>query len=100
MPRRCESYWLSSAEGQDIRRWRVLHAAAAEAGLDADALQQAVETGRYTSTVDRHKTTAVEMGATGVPLFIFDEEYVVLGLQPYAAFQVVMELLVQEHLEE
>lgn len=81
------------AEGQDISDWEVLRAVAAEIEINADEMQTNTEKKMYTQTVDMHKQRAVSMGVTGVPLYIFEEKYVVMGLRPYPAFVEVMEQL-------
>lgn len=77
-------------EGQDLSRWHVLAEAAEEAGLDANTMKRKTESGDYKAIIDAHKTELVALGATGVPLYIFDGKYAVIGLQPYEAFQEVM----------
>jgi predicted DsbA family dithiol-disulfide isomerase len=77
-------------EGQDLSRWDVLRTAAQEVGLDANMMQQKTESGTYTAVVDAHMRELAALGASGVPLFIFDRKYAVVGLQPYDAFQEVM----------
>jgi len=78
-------------EGQNLSNWSVLHAAAEEVGLDATAMQQKTESGQYASIIDRRIAELRTLGASGVPLYIFDGKYAVIGLQPYDAFQEVME---------
>ncbi len=77
-------------EGQDLSRWQVLKAAAEEVGLDADVMQRKTENGDYKSILDARMSELFALGATGVPLYIFDGKYAVIGLQPYDAFQEVM----------
>ena len=80
-------------EGEDLSRWDVLRAAAVEAGLDGAAMQRKTENGDYKAKVDAHMAELLALGASGMPLYIFDRKYAVIGLQPYAAFQEVMEHL-------
>ncbi|MFQ5418837.1 MAG: DsbA family protein [Anaerolineae bacterium] len=79
--------------GQDLSSWEMLRAAAGEVGLDAGMMQEKVDNGVYTAVIDTHTRELVALGARGVPLFIFDQTYAVVGLQPFAAFQEVMEHL-------
>lgn len=83
-------------KGQDIGRWDVLRAAAAEAGLDPKAMQQETESGRYQSAVDQQVTEAWSLGITGVPAYILNGKFAIIGVQPYEVFQEAMERLVQE----
>lgn len=87
-------------EGHDLSSWEVLRAAAEETGLDPDAMQQKTENGDYRAAVDAHFAEMVALGATGVPLYIFDGKYAVVGLQPFAAFQEVMEHLAADAEDE
>lgn len=77
-------------EGQDLRSWSVLRAAAVEVGVDADEMQERTENGRYAKIVDQRLAELQGLRASGVPLYIFDGKYAVIGLQPYAAFEEVM----------
>jgi predicted DsbA family dithiol-disulfide isomerase len=81
-------------EGQDLGSWELLHAAAKEVGLDGEIMQGKVESGMYTAVIQAHARELVAVGGNGVPLFIFDQKFAVVGLQPYAAFQEVMEHLI------
>ncbi len=77
-------------EGQDIGRWDVLRAAAVAVRLDPEGMQRETAAGRYRAAVDAQSAEAHAMGITGVPTFIFDGRYVVVGAQPYEAFRGVM----------
>ena len=78
-------------EGQDLSSWTILQEASEEVGLDGDTMQDRTENGDFTGLVDAHKAELIALGATGVPLYIFDNMYAIVGLQPFAAFQEVME---------
>ncbi len=78
-------------EGQNLSSWSILEEAAEEVGLDGHILRHRTENGDFTAIVDTHKAELIALGATGVPLYIFDNKYAVIGLRPYAAFQEVME---------
>jgi predicted DsbA family dithiol-disulfide isomerase len=84
------------AEGQDIGRWEVLRAAAAEVGMDPDAMQRETEAGSYRAVVDRQIAQARALGISGVPTYIFDDQYAVVGAQPYEVFQQAMGRLAQD----
>lgn len=77
-------------EGKDLEDWDVLRGAAAEVGLDPDAMQVATETGRYRQTVDAHIQNAHRLGITGVPAYVVGDRYLIMGAQPYQVFQQVM----------
>jgi len=74
-------------EGQDISRWEVLRAAAEEAGLDPDDMQREVEAGRYTAAVKEQVEEAYALGINGVPTYVLNERYAIVGAQPYEVFQ-------------
>jgi predicted DsbA family dithiol-disulfide isomerase len=74
-------------EGQDISNWSVLRAAAEEVGLDGQAMQQAVESGLYTQDVAAQVEQAYQIGVTGVPTYVINERYAVVGAQPYEVFK-------------
>ena len=83
-------------EGQDISRWEVLRAAAEEVGLSADALQSEVESGKYISSVEEQIAEAHALGITGVPTYILNDRYAIVGAQPYDVFRQVITRLMAE----
>lgn len=74
-------------EGQDISKWDVLHSAAEEAGLDADDMQNQVESGKFTSEVAGQVQWAYRIGVTGVPTYVINDKYAIVGAQPYEVFK-------------
>lgn len=83
-------------EGEDLGEWEMLRAAAVEVGLDPDEMQRKTESGGYQAVVDEHIETARALGITGVPVYIFDDKYAVVGARPYDVFQEVMDYIVSE----
>ena len=75
------------ADGQDISRWDVLRSAAEEVGLDADDMQAVVDSGKHTDEVAEQVQHAQEIGVTGVPTYVINDRYAVVGAQPYKAFK-------------
>jgi predicted DsbA family dithiol-disulfide isomerase len=73
-------------EGQDIGNWAVLRAAAAEAGLDPDAMQAAVSGGECSAALDEAIQQAMEWGITAVPTYILNGEVEIVCAQPYPVF--------------
>jgi predicted DsbA family dithiol-disulfide isomerase len=67
-----------------------------EAGLDAAALRQALEDGTYRQQVDDGINWARSIGVTGVPTFIFEEQWAIVGAQDYNVFQSIMSRLGKE----
>jgi len=74
------------AKGEDIGQWRVLQEAAVEVGLDADEMKLEVESGKYTQIVRGQVEEAAQTGIDGVPTYVLNEEYVIVGAQPYENF--------------
>jgi predicted DsbA family dithiol-disulfide isomerase len=75
------------ADGFDISKWDVLRSAAEEVGLDADDMQTVVDSGRYTVQVVEQVQWAQQIGVTGVPTYVINDRYAIVGAQPYEAFK-------------
>jgi predicted DsbA family dithiol-disulfide isomerase len=84
------------AEGLDISQWDVLRSAAREAGLDAEEMQHEVETGRYTAHVEEQVQRAYHMGISGVPTYVIDDRYALVGAQPYDVFKRALAQVVKQ----
>jgi predicted DsbA family dithiol-disulfide isomerase len=74
-------------EGLDISKWNILRAAAEEVGLDANDMQSVVDGGKYTAEVAAQVRQAQEIGVTGVPTYVINDRYAIVGAQPYEAFK-------------
>lgn len=88
------------AEGQDPSQWEVLRSAAEEVGLDADEMQQEVEGGKYTATVVDQVRWAYQIGVTGVPTYVINNKYGIVGAQPYEVFKNALEQIAREAPDE
>ena len=75
------------AEGQDPSQWDVLRAAAEEVGLDAHEMQREVESEKYTAHVADQVRWAYQIGVTGVPTYVINNRYAIVGAQPYEVFK-------------
>ncbi|MBL8077202.1 MAG: DsbA family oxidoreductase [Anaerolineales bacterium] len=75
------------ADGLDISNWGVLRAAAEEVGLDGADMQQVVESGTYTAEVAGQVQQAQQIGVSGVPTYVINDRYAVVGAQPYEVFK-------------
>ena len=73
--------------GLDISTWEVLRAAAIETGLDADEMQGKVESGQYTAQVQAQVDRAHALGVSGVPMYVLNNRYGIVGSQPYEVFK-------------
>jgi len=78
------AYWEAE---ENIGDAEVLCRLGAECGLDAAQLRDALADGRYAERVDGQIAWARSAGITGVPTFIFDESFALVGAQEYAVFQ-------------
>lgn len=58
------------ADGRDLADLDVLADVGAQAGLDPDAVREAVESGRFTSRVQEEQRQAHELGVGGVPALL------------------------------
>ena len=75
------------AEGQDPSQWDMLRSAAEEAGLNADEMQREVENEKYKTSVEEQVRWAYQIGVTGVPTYVINDRYAIVGAQPYEAFK-------------
>jgi predicted DsbA family dithiol-disulfide isomerase len=84
------------AEGQDPSQWEVLGSAAEEVGLDPDEMQREVEAEKYMATVVDRVRWAYQIGITGVPTYVIDNRYAIVGAQPYEVFKGALEQITKE----
>ena len=84
------------ADGQDPSKWHVLRSAAEEVGLDADDMQAIVHDGKYTAEVAAQVQHAQEIGVTGVPTYVINDRYAVVGAQPYEVFKRALAKILNE----
>ncbi|MEE8369566.1 MAG: DsbA family oxidoreductase [Dehalococcoidia bacterium] len=78
------SYW---EEGDNIGDVEVLCRVAAGCGLDADDLRLALAQGRYAAAVDEQIAWSRAVGISGVPTFVINNTYAVVGAQDYETFR-------------
>ena len=79
------------AEGKDPSQWDVLRSAAQEVGLDGKALQKDVESEKYKVNVEEQVRWAYQIGVTGVPTYVINDRYAIVGAQPYEVFKNALE---------
>lgn len=84
------------ADGQDPRQWKVLRSAAAEVGLNADEMQREVESEKYTANVADQVQWAYRIGVTGVPTYVINDRYAIVGAQPYEVFKGTLEQIMNQ----
>jgi predicted DsbA family dithiol-disulfide isomerase len=79
------------AEEQDPSQWEVLRSAAEEVGLNAEEMQRAVGAERYKVVVEDQVRRAYQLGVTGVPTYVINDRYAIVGAQPYEVFKKALE---------
>jgi predicted DsbA family dithiol-disulfide isomerase len=84
------------AEGQDPSLWDVLRSAAKEVGLDADEMQRDVQGEKYRVIVEDQVRWAYQIGVTGVPTYVINDRYAIVGAQPYEVFKGALEQIARE----
>ncbi len=84
------------AEKQDISSWDVLRSAAEEVGLDADEMQRDVTGEKYKINVEEQVKWAYQIGVTGVPTYVINDRYAVVGAQPYEVFKNALEQIMNK----
>jgi predicted DsbA family dithiol-disulfide isomerase len=78
------------SRGLDIGNIDVLEMIAHDAGLDAEAMKQALQSGKYLSRLEAAQKEATRRGVTGVPAFFIGENKSVVGAQPLDVFRKVL----------
>jgi len=83
---------------ENIGDIEVLCRIGAECDLDAAGLREALSDGRYAAEVEEQIAWTRAAGITGVPTFIFEEKFALVGAQEYEVFRDVAERVVQGRL--
>jgi len=84
------------AEGQDPGQWDVLRSVAEEVGLDAVEMQRQVENEKYKVIVADQVRQAYQIGVTGVPTYVINNRYAIVGAQPYEVFKRALEQITNQ----
>lgn len=85
-----EAYFTGLRDISDIE---LLVEAGRSAGLDAEAMRNALESGEYRQQVVDGISWSRSIGVTAVPTFVFDDQYGVVGAQDYQVLEDVMRKL-------
>ena len=88
------------AEGQDPSQWEVLRSAAQEVGLDPEEMQREVENEKYTAEVVDKVRWAYQIGVTGVPTYVINNRYAIVGAQPYEVFKSALDQIMNQTPDE
>lgn len=84
------------SEGKNTADHQTLVQLGVEIGLDADEVARVLAGNDYTADVQRDIAEARQVGATGVPFFVFNRKYAVSGAQDSATFLEVLERMLAE----
>jgi len=85
-----ERYWSKS---EDLHDWAVLKQAATSVGLDAERMQQEVESGKWKAQMEAGLAAAAELGVSAVPTFVVGNKFAIQGAQEAAVFRQAFERL-------
>ena len=69
-------------------------------GIDADKVEDILVTHQFSDDVIADRNLAAQLGATGVPFFVFDMKYGISGAQPLEAFTQTLQKAWEEHQAE
>ncbi len=58
--------------------------------MNADEMRREVESEKYTANVVDRVRWAYQIGVTGVPTYVIDNRYAIVGAQPYEVFEQVL----------
>ncbi len=91
------AYWVDEENIGDVE---VLRRIGIECGLDGKPLAAALDEGRYASEVEEQIAWTRAAGIIGVPTFIFDERFALVGAQDYEVFRDVARRIAEGRLKE
>lgn len=74
-------------EALDIGDFEVIADVAAKSGIDSVNMRRAIEDGRYRSRLDEARKEGQMINLTGVPTFIVNTKYKIVGAQPVDVFR-------------
>ncbi len=88
-------FQMNFVEGRNLGDDDVLREAARTAGLDPDAAMAALGEPRYLERVESSFQRAREIGITGVPAFIVEGKYKIVGAHPLEALRDAFQRIAQ-----
>lgn len=68
-------------------------------GIDADKVEDILTSDKFSDEVIADRNLAAQLGATGVPFFVFDMKFGISGAQPLEAFTQTLENAWNEHIK-
>lgn len=83
-------------QGQNVGDLDTLVKLGEEVGLDGPEIREALQSEAYAQDVQQDIYEAQQVGARGVPFYVFNSKYAVSGAQPTQLFQQVLEKVREE----
>jgi predicted DsbA family dithiol-disulfide isomerase len=83
-------------EGKNTADHEILTAIAVEAGLNSEEVRAMLASNQFADDVNNDIYEAQQVGARGVPFFVFDNKYAVSGAQPSELFLQVLNKVSKE----
>ncbi len=80
-------FYAYFTEGLDIGNPDVIASVSVKSGLDAKEMLTTVNDGRYATRLDDSGREGRLIGLTGIPLFIINNQYKIVGAQPIEVFR-------------
>jgi predicted DsbA family dithiol-disulfide isomerase len=74
-------------EARDIGSIEVIAAIARECDLDETEMRKAIKEGTHTQKLEEARDEALKINLTGVPTFIINDKYKIVGAQPVQVFR-------------
>jgi predicted DsbA family dithiol-disulfide isomerase len=87
------AYW---EDQENLGDYEVLQRLMLECGLDWDAFAPKLESGHYDALMQQQHDEAMMLGLNGVPSFVIDGKYGVVGAQPIETFVEIIEKVLAE----
>ncbi|TGD22355.1 DsbA family oxidoreductase [Companilactobacillus suantsaicola] len=79
-------YQVYFSKGESIADHDVLKKAATAAGLDAEKIDEVLNSKQFEKEVRTDQMEAQQLGIQGAPFFVIDNKYGISGAQPYETF--------------
>lgn len=87
-------------EGKNVGEIETLVQLGEELGLDGEEVRKMLESDKYTHAVQQDQSEAQQLGARGVPFFVFNNKYAVSGAQPPELFTQVLDKVWEEEMPQ
>jgi predicted DsbA family dithiol-disulfide isomerase len=87
-------------EGRDVGDHATLLELSTDIGLDAEEVKQVLQSNAYADQVQTDQDEAAQVGARGVPFFVFGEKYALSGAQPAKCFYALQQTWEEIQAEE